>query len=459
MKRIIITESQYRHILNNRHLLSEQEKETTFETFDFSGTYYPNIAFPIKPNVKISSTKDVLNPANLNNSLVDFINKLKLKIKNGVKVGMIRINTGASSDKATTNVPDGFTQDVVNYSLKSDKGNQKGNAFGAAISMLVTNANLEKNRGENMKVILTELIPELKSTKIEIKTGLGEKAVKIQIPSTVMVNFKTHPEISKDYVEPKTTYTPSFDKPSVVATCNKQSEATGSAGKSPNYIADRIKLDVPENYSGNISFKYNSFVVPDRFKLLQVKDGKETALQDTGFVTSTDDNNTFNIFKRELESYGGGQLKQGGEGTITFNAEAGSQYFIDVIAPFGGTRWVAQIGCSKSEEKPKEETVDWASKPKIFIDGENVSKTKPEKMSYKTRIIVGDFEVRDKGNVKNYKGYMSKIFLKDGYVLECESSCKTFARLKYENGVKGSKTGSHQISSNKSGKLSYYGLA
>ena len=40
-----------------------------------------------------------------------------------------------------------------------------------------------------------------------------------------MVNFKTQPQLAKEYVTPKSVYTPSFEKPSVVAGCNKQSTA------------------------------------------------------------------------------------------------------------------------------------------------------------------------------------------------------------------------------------------
>ena len=326
-----------------------EQTETKLETFDFSESYSDNISFPVKSNATIKSPQDVLKIENLNLDLIEFINKLKTKISKGVKIGGIKINSGASSDKATTTPPDGFDQSIVNYSYKSDGGNKTGDAWGTQVKMLVNNKTLSTNRGNNMKVILTKLIPELGNVKIDVNSDLSEKVVNIQIPGSVMVNFKTDPELSKEYIVPKSVYTPSFEKPSVVAGCNKNSKSTGSAGAAPKYIADRIKLDVPENYVGNITFKYNSYLIPDRFQLLQVTNGNTKIIQDTNFVSSAK-GDVFTTLQNEVKTLGG-ELKSGGEGSLSFKAEVGSNYFIDVIAPFGGTAWSASLGC-KSDIKP-----------------------------------------------------------------------------------------------------------
>lgn len=331
-----------------------EQTETKLETFDFSESYPDNISFPVKPNSTIKSPQDVLKTENLNLDLIEFINKLKTKISKGVKIGGIKINSGASSDKATTTPPDGFDQSIVNYSYKSDGGNKTGDAWGTQVKMLVDNKTLSTNRGNNMKVILTKLIPELGNVKIDVNSDLSEKVVNIQIPGSVMVNFKTDPELSKEYIVPKSVYTPSFEKPSVVAGCNKNSTSTGNAGAAPKYIADRIKLDVPENYVGNITFKYNSYLIPDRFQLLQVTNGNTKIIQDTNFVSSAK-GDVFTTLQNEVKTLGG-ELKSGGEGSLSFKAEVGSNYFIDVIAPFGGTAWAASLGC-KSDIKP----LNWRS--------------------------------------------------------------------------------------------------
>lgn len=324
--------------------LIKEAEETSNQSFDFSESYPDNVAFPIVANASISSVNDVLNTGVLNPKFIDFVNRLKTKLTNGVKVTSLKINTGASPEKATTTPPAGFDQSIVNYSFKDDGGKQNATAFNTQIKVTVDNSRLAFNRANFMSWILKSLIPELANVKIEVSSDLKEKSVNIQIPSDVMVNFETHPEISKEYIKPTKFYTPSFEKPSVVAACNAQSKATGNAGNAPNYIADRIKFDVPENYGGNITFKYNSYGIPDRFQVIQLKDGKTTILKDTNFV-STSDGDTFNIYQKELSSLFKTSLSKGGEGEFTFKSEPGSQYFVDVIAPFGGTAWGASLSC------------------------------------------------------------------------------------------------------------------
>jgi hypothetical protein len=376
-----------------------EQTETKLETFDFSESYPDNIAFPVKKGSSIKSTQDVLQENNLNYTLSEFISKLKTKISKGTKIDTIKINSGASPEGANTNVPDGFDQSIVNYSFSNDSGKKTGDAFGKTIKMSVDNKTLASNRGNNMKVILTTLIPELKNANIEVKSDLSEKVVNIQIPSSVMVNFKTDPELSKEYVEPKSVYTPSFEKPSVVAGCNKDSKATGSAGASPKYIADRVKLDVPENYTGNITFKYNSYLIPDRFQLIQVTGGKSKILQDTNFVTSAK-GDTFNKLQNEVKTLGG-ELKSDGDGTLSFKAEAGSQYFIDVIAPFGGTYWSASLGC-KTDIKP----VDFRSLKldpnKEYTFYTDFVKNKYNKYNLYTENPDGNLKVYMKGKLEGY---------------------------------------------------------
>lgn len=335
-----------------------EQTNSSDQTFDFSSVYPDNIAFPVKPNSKITSIQGILDTNVLSVELVNFINRLKTKISKGVKVDSIKINSGASSEKASTTPPQGYDQNMVNYSYKDDSGKQDAQAYGKQIKATVDNTTLAKNRANFMSWILKSLIPELKNTNIEINSNLNKKVVNIQVPSSVMVNFKTHPEISKEYIEPKSIYTPSFEKPSVVAGCNKQSKATGSAGAAPKYIADRIKLDMPENYTGNITFKYNSYLIPDRFQLIQIKGGKTNIIQDTNFVSSAK-GETFNILQNEVKTLFGGDLKTEGSGEISFKAEAGSQYFIDVIAPFGGTAWGASLGC-QSDIKPINWRMAWS---------------------------------------------------------------------------------------------------
>jgi hypothetical protein len=348
---------------------------------------------------------------NLNYALSEFINKLKTKISKGVKIGTIKINSGASSDAATTIKPDGFDQSTVNYSYKNDSGNKTGDAWGTQIKMLVDNKTLATNRGNFMSTILTNLIPELAGIKIDINSDLNQKVVNIQVPSNVMVNFETHPEISKEYVVPKSVYIPSFEKPSVVAGCNKQSKATGGGGAAPKYIADRIKLDVPENYTGNITFKYNSYLIPDRFQLIQVKGDKTTIIQDTNFVSSAK-GNIFTIFQNEVKTLGG-ELKSGGEGTLSFKAEAGSKYFIDVIAPFGGTYWGASLVC-QSDITPFE----WRSAWRELEMNDNTEYTfyLDTKGRFYNQNPDGNLKIRFKGKFKQGSG--RGPLLQDGSVYD-----------------------------------------
>lgn len=376
-----------------------EQTETKLETFDFSESYPDNIAFPVKPNASIKSTQDVLQEKNLNYALLEFITKLKAKIAKGVKIGTIKINSGASPEGANTNVPDGFDQSIVNYSFSNDSGNKTGDAFGKSIKMSVDNKTLASNRGNNMKVILTTLIPELKNANIEVKSDLDKKVVNIQIPGSVMVNFKTDPELSKEYVVPKSVYTPSFEKPSVVAGCNKDSKATGSAGAAPKYIADRVKLDVPENYTGNITFKYNSYLIPDRFQLIQVTGGQSKILQDTNFVSSAK-GDTFNKLQNEVKTLGG-ELKSGGDGTLSFKAESGSQYFIDVIAPFGGTYWLASLGC-KTDIKPVNFRSLKLDPNKDYTFYTDFVKNKYNQYNLYTENPDGNLKVYLKGKLKGY---------------------------------------------------------
>lgn len=336
---------------NYDDLLIEAEESTS--TFEFSDSYPDNIAFPLIPNSNAVHYNQALNSKNISPDLLSFIKRLKSKISGGVKIEKIKINSGASSDKPTTTPPDGYTKEMVQYSFRDPNGVKETVVGGKKIKISLDNKILAKNRGKYMGWILEHFIPSLKNVNIEYNPNLNKKVVSVILPSKVMVNMSTHPEISKEYIKPKKIYKPSFDKPSVIATCNKESKSTGSGGMGPKYIADRIKLELPKNYSGNIKFKYNSYAIPDRFKLISVKNGKETKIKDTGFISSSD-GEMFTILQNELKTFfPDSKLNKGGGGEISFKTEPDTAYYIDVIAPFGGTYWSASLGCGESEKTEK----------------------------------------------------------------------------------------------------------
>ena len=328
------------------------EQEETFETFDFSNSYPDNIAFPIRPNSTINSVQDVLKLSNLNQDLVEFITRLKTRLENNIKIGTIRISSGASDVRATANVPEGYNQSIVNYSYNSTTGNQTATAFDQQIKVTISNKVLAINRANFMSWILKSLIPKLKDVNIEVVTNLPEKKVIVQIPTSVMTNFETNKIFKDDYVKTNKTYIPDPKKPSIKSKCNSRADATGNSGRAPEYIADRLKIDL-ENYNGDVTINYNSFAIPDRFiiKEYDPTTNQFTTKGDTGFVTTVPDDRNLALISNELNYiFGGGQtIKTMDTGTITFKAEPNKEYFVDVVAPIGGTKWFASILCGKKE--------------------------------------------------------------------------------------------------------------
>ena len=179
-----------------------------------------------------------------------------------------------------------------------------------------------------------------------------EKTVKVGVPSTTLVNLSK----LKDYKPAAKIYDPATQPPTIPVTkCNADIKATGSGGKAPHYIADKMKLDFTGN--GKVTFTYNSYAIPDRFKIMKTRDNKAyTTIADTGFVTAlSPSDELFNPIKEELKIlFPDQQLKSGkGSGKLEFDKEEGYNYIINVIAPFGGTAWVAKLTCGEMKEGSK----------------------------------------------------------------------------------------------------------
>lgn len=323
------------------------EQEESFETFDFSNSYPDNIAFPVKPGTNITNVQGVLNLSVLTPDLVEFINRLKSRLTKNVKIDTIRINSGASPERARYVVPAGYTESLVKMSFYDEKTKKT----------IIDNTILAKNRANFMSWILKSFIPKLEGVNIEVVTNLPEKKVIVQIPTSVMTNFETNETFKRDYIKTTTTYIPDPKKPSVRSKCNSRANSTGSAGKAPEYIADRLKIDL-ENYNGDVTLNYNTFSIPDR---LIIKEYDPTTNQftikgDTGFVTTVPDDRNLGLISNELNYlFGGNQkIKTIDTGTITFKAEPNKEYFVDVVAPIGGTKWAASIICGNAQPaKPK----------------------------------------------------------------------------------------------------------
>ena len=336
------------------NLLKEAEEKTEF--FEFGHSYPDNIAFPVTKGSGVKNYSTVLK--HLTPDVKDFITRLQRKIKQGSTVDKIKIKSGSSPDTPTRDAPTGWTPELVEYSYKGEDGNIK-----------LSNAVLAKNRAKGMMFILKKKLG-LTDDNFIIDSSGTEKTVKVGIPTTTLINFNK----LKDYKLPTKIYDPKVQPPTLPITkCNASVKATGSGGKAPHYIADRMKLDFTGN--GKVTFTYNSYAIPDRFKIMKTRDNKSyTTIADTGFVTDlSPSDELFNPIKEELKIlFPQQQLKSGkGSGKLEFDKEEGYQYIINVIAPFGGTVWEGKLTCgdmkNTSQDKSPEESnikpIDWYDLP------------------------------------------------------------------------------------------------
>jgi len=325
------------------------EAEEKLEVFEFGESYPDNIAYPVIAGATIKNWINNLTP-----DLNSFINRLKSKIKTGTKIDKIKIKSGASTKNANTEVPTGYNKPLVQYSYYDPNGVDT-DVNGKIIKVKIDNAVLAKRRGIIMRNILKNKLG-LTDDNFELSASGNKKSVIIGVPTTTLINFSK----LKDYVKPKQIYDPKTEPNIKVTKCNSNINATGSAGKSPLYIADKIKLDFQGD--GPVTFNYNSYVVPDRFVIRGTKDGKTySTIKDTGFVTSLTNNDPmFKGLESELKLLFPKATLIGGKGsgTIKFNKSPGHSYIISVIAPFGGTQWGASLKCGEmktTQTKPQGE--------------------------------------------------------------------------------------------------------
>lgn len=362
--------SLYDFDFNYDNLLIEAEEK--LEVFEFGESYPDNIAYPVTPGSTIKNWKDNLTP-DLNN----FINRLKNKIDKGAKIDKIKIKSGASPEKATTVVPTGYNKDLVQYSYYDTNGDKETTVDGKTIKIKIDNEVLAKRRGILMKIIL-KIKLGLTDDNFELSSGGNKKSVVVGVPATTLINFTK----LEGYVKPKQLYDPKTEPNIKVTKCNSNIKATGSGGKSPHYIADRIKLDFKGD--GEVTFNYDAYAIPDRFVVRGTKDGGKTysTITDTGFITSLTNNDPmFKGLESELKSLFPNKSLTGGKGSgsISFEKKKGVEYIIDVVAPFGGTLWGSTLKCGEmktDQTKPQgEELADGYHKTydndkNILKDGE-----------------------------------------------------------------------------------------
>ena len=325
------------------------EAEEKLEIFEFGESYPDNIAYPVTRGATIKNWIDNLTP-----DLNSFINRLKSKIKTGTKIDKIKIKSGASTDNANTEVPTGYNLPLVQYSYYDPNGVDT-DVNGKKIKVKIDNAVLAKRRGIIMRTILKKKLG-LTDDNFELNASGNKKTVIVGVPATTLINFSK----LKDYVKPKQIYDPKTEPNIKITKCNSNIKATGSAGKAPYYIADKIKLDFQGD--GPVTFNYNSYAIPDRFVVRGTKDGKTYSTikgGDTGFITSLSNNDPmFKGLESELKSLFPKATLTGGKGsgTISFNKEPGVQYTIFVYAPFGGTYWGASLKCGEMKTTPQDNT-------------------------------------------------------------------------------------------------------
>jgi|694.fasta_scaffold01254_39 hypothetical protein len=378
----------------DKKLLNEDENER--ETFKFKETFPDNLAYPIKPGVTFNTINDIkLNE--LTPEFYDFITKLNLSISKGAKIDNVQIQSGASSEGATNQIPTGYSQELVNKSYY-DNG-----------KVTYDNKVIALNRGKAIKGLIEKFVTPLKGKISDPNPNLNEKEVRVTIPSGVLFNFKENPKFSREYRTP----TKQFSDASVIKVnkCETPIKASGSAGILPNYLADRIVIDFDVNYAGEIIFKGDSYVIPDRFVIKRNKlGGKEDLIKDSGYITSLSSGDPdFTSLSKQVKTITGMDLQGGVNGfTHTINKESGYNYFIDIYAPFGGTYWTANLECSTQPElktpTPKSE----------FKDGEGQIYYVDLKTGKHSDKKEGNFqELSHEGDFKNGKFFSGRKYVYD----------------------------------------------
>jgi hypothetical protein len=372
----------------DKKLLSEAEGEG--ETFKFKETFPDNLAYPVQPGVTFKTVDDI--PINgLTPEFYDFITKLKTAISKGVKIDNIQIQSGASPEAATDQIPNGYSKDIVQ---KSYYDNGKINYDNKVIAL---------NRGKAIKSLIERFL-DLKGKVSEPNPNLNQKEVRVTIPSGVLFNFKENPTFSKEYRTPTKVFTSASTIK--VNKCGAPIKATGSAGILPGYLADRILIDFGADYAGEIIFNGESFAIPDRFVIKRNKPGgKVDLVKDSGYITSLSSGDPdFTSLKDQVKTITGMDLQGGVNSfTHTINKEAGYNYYIDIYAPFGGTYWTASLKCSTQPgikakpTQPKGEFQD--GKHKYYVDLKTGKHSDKKEGNFQDLAYDGEFK-----NGKFFKG-------------------------------------------------------
>ena len=356
----------------DRKLLNEDKNEG--ETFKFKETFPDNLAYPVQPGATFNTINDIkLNE--LTPEFYDFIIKLNAAISKGAKIDNVQIQSGASSEGATNQIPTGYSQELVNKSYY-DNG-----------KVTYDNKVIALNRGKSIKGLIEKFVTPLKGKISDPNPNLNEKEVRVTIPSGVLFNFKENPKFSKEYRTPTKVFTNT--SAIKVNKCGAPIKATGSAGILPSYLADRIVIDFDVNYSGEIIFNGDSFRIPDRFVIKRKnRSGEEDLIKDSGYITSLSSGDPdFTSLSKQVKTITGMDLQGGVNGfTYTINKESGYNYFIDIYAPFGGTYWTANLKCStRSEFKDGEDQ-------KYYVDLKTGKHSDKKEGNFQELSYEGDFK-------------------------------------------------------------------
>lgn len=403
MKRIIITESQYRHILNNRHILNEAETKT--EVFKFKEAYPDNIAYPVKPGVTFNSVEDITKDK-LTNEFRQFIEKLEVAVKSNPNIGQIKIAGGASNVNPTLVPPNGYDKKIVELSYRNPETKK----------VELNNEIIALNRGRTARAVIEALIPQLKGKVPNPSVEISEKMAKIEIPAGIIFMPQKYDEY-KPPTKVAKSYPKQGDKNFQVTACNSSLKASGYAGNKNNgYIADVIKINT-DNKPGQITFQGESYIIPDRFIIKQVKKGGDPktakSIKDSGFITGLQENEPdFTSMATDLNKYIPNSKLKGGSGNFnhTFKVEEGFDYFVEVYAPFGGTVWNAKIQCGEAQKPTTQQNQMSKYKGVPIKDGYN-----KYYINNKTKDIVGnncgtDCNLYMDGEFKNGKLWNGKLY-------------------------------------------------
>jgi hypothetical protein len=174
-------------------------------------------------------------------------------------------------------------------------------------------------------------------------------------------------------------------------------------------------IDFDPNYSGNIQFTANAYMIPDRFMVRRIKVGtnKSETVVDSGYVTSiTNTDESFTGLQNELKTLLGVELKGGVSNySYTIKKEAGYNYMINVYAPFGGTAWSANLKCE--EPKPQQQKQQAQQKQMKLEDGYG-----KYYINQKTKVLTkdncgADCDIRMTGNIKDGKLWDGQFYKYD----------------------------------------------